>query len=435
MSTTETTSSIDDKKTDDTETTQPDFKAFVFNYISSIIFTIGVSIFIIGGLGLYTAKVAQANILPSNLDYAPYTDLLGENLDTNIPISMNIMRPNFFSPPEKTTSQTAIFNSEEYLDSFVNSFICALKTWADPEGGFLSSYALYFSKVYDNIVAKNFLFMNFVFGGLGQMLPESIIMLVYAFFGPIIWIVLFLYSNGLSILFHVVKLGELFRTKTTIDNHKVWSNFDLFSLNGFFQFLFFIFLGLSICFISTFVTPIIFTLYALIAPLTAKYKLIDTTNNDKQVIENQGVMNFLTSTFVYKKFFFFVLASLSLISNGMNYLGSSYLVGIIIAIVVLYFLGFYKNPIPVHDDDITFRPSKAPKVTKPKNICAPIPEENQIEVEDQYSWINKMKNKNGINQKGGKKMNNKNINTNTTSITPSNTTSFTPSNKYKIRLV
>jgi hypothetical protein len=427
MSTTETTSSIDDKKTDDTgsTSTQPDFKAFVFNYIYSIIFTIGVSIFIIGGLGLYTTKVAQSTILPDSVDYAPYSDLISENVSANIQIQMNIMRPHFFSPPEKTTAQTAIFNSEEYLDSFVKSFICALKSWANPNGGFLSSYALYFSKVYDNIVAKNFMFMNFVFGGLGQILPESIIMLVYAFFGPLIWIVLFLFSNGLSILYHVVKVGELFRGRTGSEKEVVWSKFDLFSINGFFQFLFFIILGFAICFISTFVTPIIFTLYALISPLTAKYKLIDTTDGDKPILENQGVINFITSTFVYKKFLFFVLASLSLIINGNTYLGSSYLVGILIAIIILYFIGFYKNPIPMHDDDLTFRPSKgAQKAPKSPEVCAPIPEEDQVGVEDKFSWTNKLKNRAGINQKGGKKNINKQINTTTYS-----------SDKYKIRLV
>jgi hypothetical protein len=429
MSTTDSSSAIDDKKTDETVNVEPDFKAFVFNYIYSIIFTIGVGIFIIGGLGLYTAKVAQSNILPANMDYAPYSDLIGDNISDAIPIAMNIMRPNFFSPPDKTTSQTAIFLSEEYLDSFVNSFICLLKTWADPSGGFLSSYALYFSKVYDNIVAKNFLFINFVFGSLGQYLPESIIMLVYAFFGPIIWIVLFLFSNGLSILYHTVKLGELFRGKSNTDNNVVWSNFDLFSMTGFFQFMFFIFLGFAICLISTFVMPIIFTLYALIAPLSAKYKLIDTTDNDKTVLENQGVMNFIMSTFVYKKFFFFLLASLSLILNGNNYLGSSYLVGILIAIVILYFIGFYKNPIPIHEDDVTFRPSKAAKSPKTKNYCPPIPEEEQVKVEDKYSWTNKIKNKSEkvASQKGGKKIISKSIVTNSIPTTLSN--------KYKIRLV
>ena len=235
-------------------------------------------------------------------------------------------------------------------------------------------------------------------------------------------------------MYHVIKVGELFRGKTGGEKEVVWSNFDLFSMNGFFQFLFFIILGFAICLISTFVTPIIFTLYALIAPLTAKYKLIDTSDNDKTISENQGVTNFITSTFVYKKFFFFVLASLSLITNGNTYLGSSYLVGIVIAIIILYFIGFYKNPIPRHEDDVTFRPSKTPKAPKPKNVCPPIPEENQVEVEDQYSWTNKLKNKGGLQQRGGKKNISKPIIATSTS-TSTATSTYSPSNKYKIRLI
>ena len=59
---------------------------FLLNYLSSIIFTIGISIFIIGGLGLYTTKVAQANILPDNIELAPYTifDRIVDDIDIDI---------------------------------------------------------------------------------------------------------------------------------------------------------------------------------------------------------------------------------------------------------------------------------------------------------------------------------------------------------------
>jgi hypothetical protein len=75
MSTTETTSAIDEKKNEETgsSVTSPDFKNFFVNYMLSIIFTIGIGIFIVGTLGLYTSKVAQANILPDNIELAPYT--------------------------------------------------------------------------------------------------------------------------------------------------------------------------------------------------------------------------------------------------------------------------------------------------------------------------------------------------------------------------
>ena len=70
MSTTQDTSVIDEKKAEETGTStgSPDFKGFATNYLFSIIFTIGIVIFVIGGLGLYTTKVAQSNILPDNID-------------------------------------------------------------------------------------------------------------------------------------------------------------------------------------------------------------------------------------------------------------------------------------------------------------------------------------------------------------------------------
>ena len=58
MSETENTNAIDEKKTEETNNGSPDYKAFIKNYMSSIIFTIGFSVFIIGSLGLYTTKVA-----------------------------------------------------------------------------------------------------------------------------------------------------------------------------------------------------------------------------------------------------------------------------------------------------------------------------------------------------------------------------------------
>ena len=118
MSTTEDTSSIDEKKAEETgsSTTSPDFKGFISNYLSSIIFTIGISIFIIGGLGLYTTKVAQANILPDNIELAPYT-VFDRIVDSKCSVDINVMRPNFFSENKETLSQKAIFNSQEYLDS------------------------------------------------------------------------------------------------------------------------------------------------------------------------------------------------------------------------------------------------------------------------------------------------------------------------------
>jgi len=438
MSTTEDSSAIDEKKTDDTGSGQPNFKAFLFNYIYSILFTIGIGIFVIGGLGLYTSKVAQSDILPTDINLAPYTDIELKNFIVE-PVEINIMKPHLFSPADQTTSQTAMFNYKGYLDSFVKSFICSLKAWADPKGGFFSNYALYFSKVYDGIVATNFSFINMTFGGLGGKIPEGIFMILYGLFGPIVWLILFLFTNLISIFYHAKNLWQLFRGKIGEEHNFIWTaNAQWFS---FWKWVFFFFFGFTICLISTFVSPVLLTIYALFSPLFAKYNLIDIDAQNKPVVtENQGVFDFIQSTFVYKKFFFFILATISLIYNAAIYLGSSYMIGIIIAIVIVYLLGLYKNPIPTHQEDVSFRSSEISNVKQPKpvEICPPIQEEGDINLvtredldpNNVNSWSSRVKGEVKNELKGEMKGGSKKIKTNSTA-----NLFIKPVKKYNIKLV
>lgn len=337
MSTAEETSPIDQKKNEESEssTTSPNFKDFFTNYISSIIFTIGIGVFVIGTLGLYTTKVAQANILPDNIELAPYTVI--DRIVNDIPIDINIMRPSYLSETKDILSQKALFNSQEYLDSFNKSFLCLLKKNAEnPNGGLSSNASLYFSSVYDNIVAKNFLIINTIFLYLSY-LPESLIMLLYAIFGIFLWIGLYFFNICISIFYHIINIPQLFRNPSE-EKPQYWE----FSDNiGFFnmKLLFFCFIWWWIGMISAIISPTIFTLYGLISPLYATY-------NVKQTNESFNVINFILNTFVYKKFFFFLLATISLFSNGLKYLGTNSIVGIIIAVIFAYFMGLYSNEMP-----------------------------------------------------------------------------------------
>ena len=174
----------------------------------------------------------------------------------------------------------------------------------------------------------------------------------------------------------------------------------------------FFFVGMVTCLTSTFLMPVFFAFYALISPLFAKYKIINE-HNKEPITDNLNIGNFIKSTFVYKKLLFYVLATISLIVNGVNYLGSSAIVGIIIAIIIVYFLGLYQNYIPPSDNTDGFKPiGEAPTRPTPEPIirekCAPIPEEGAEEVK--ISWSQNM-NKHlspvswPANLKGGKKIN------------------------------
>lgn len=355
MSTTEDTSAIDEKKTEEfgTSTTSPDFKGFIKNYLSSIIFTIGISIFIIGGLGLYTTKVAQSNILPDDIELAPYT-IFDRVVQPDFKVDMNVMRPSFFSDNKETLSQKALFNSQEYLDSFNKSFLCSLKKSADPNAGLFSNAPLYFSFVYDNLVAKNFLAINTIFFYLSY-LPESAIMFLYGIFGIFLWIGLYFFNLCISIFYHIINIPQLFRDvqesqqygilsgllgeEQKPDTNLKWEATEEINFLRFVKLLLFFFLWIPIGTLSAFVMPAFFTLYGLIAPLFATYEIKTSTKQPKSF----NVMDFIRDTFAYKKFFFFILATLSLFSNGITYLGNNAIVGIIVAVMFAYFMGLYTN--------------------------------------------------------------------------------------------
>jgi hypothetical protein len=347
MSTTQDTSAIDEKKAEETgtSTASPDFKGFATNYLLSIIFTIGIVIFIIGGLGLYTTKVAQSNILPDNIEYAPYT--IFDREVSPIPIDINVMRPSIFSENGDTLSQKVIFNSKEYLDSFNKSFLCSLKKSAVPTNGMFANLPLYFSFVYDNIVANNFLAINTLFFYL-SFLPESVIMFLYGFFGIFLWIGLYFFNICISIFYHIINIPQLFRSASYNNNETQWEPMKEIGFIRFVKLVLFFFLWIPIGSLSAFIVPPFFTIYGLIAPLLTTYKLTQKATNKNKTY---NVIDFIKNTFAYKQFFFFVLATISLFSNGSKYLGNNAIFGIIIAVMFAYFMGLYSNEMPIPNNN------------------------------------------------------------------------------------
>lgn len=348
MATTEETA-IDEKKGE--ETKSPDFKAFFFNYIFSILFTIGITIFVVGSLGLYTTKVAQANILPDNIELAPFT--IYDRVVNDIPIPINVMKPSLLADSKDVLSQKAIFHSQEYLDSFSNSFLCGIKKMADPKSE--TNIALFFSTVYENMVAKNFLAINTLFFYLSY-LPESVIMLLYGFFGIFIWMGLYFFNMFVGVFYHLTNIPELFRrsSENKTDGTFQWEPHEKISFFRVVKFLMFFFIWFPVGVFSAFLSPLFFTFYGLLAPLFATYSLAGAkgaTGTGATKGASHGVSDFVKDTFVYKKFMFLILATVSLFSNGYTYLGANSVIGIVIAVVFAYFMGLYKNELPTVNTD------------------------------------------------------------------------------------
>jgi len=369
------TAPIDEKKNDNVEATPINIKGFVFNYIYSLIFTISLGIFVLGTTGLYTSKVAQANFLPDNSELAPFTNI--DRVVEDIPIDINVMRHYFWSDPKETLSQKAIFDNRSFLQSYKNSLVCTLNTRGQPNASMFANGTLYWSTVYNNMTAYNNWFMNTIFFYLSY-LPESIIMIVYSIFAVFLWALLYFFNICLSIIFHITAIPQLVRHANSRNRNEWQAQADI----SFFTWkTLFLFLWLIPIILTFMILPIISTFNGIIAPLCATYHYNGST-------DKQNIFNFIIDTFVYKKLLFMILATLSLISNGINYLGSSSIISIIVAIIILYFLGFYSNSLPkegengfviglrkpftqLKSDVVYTTNSEGRRVSKKVTICTP----------------------------------------------------------------
>ena len=327
------TEPIDEKKNDGGETTTVNIKGFVFNYIHSLIFTISLGIFVLGATGLYTSKVAQANCLPDSSDMAPFTNI--DRVVEEIPIDINIMRQYFWSDPKDTLAQKALFDSKSFLQSYKHGLVCKLKNYGEPNSSMFANGPLYWSTVYNNMSAYNNWAINTAFFYFSY-LPESIIMLVYSIFAVFLWAVLYFFNICLSIIFHITAIPQLVRNANSENANEWQAQADISFFTWKTLFLFFWLIPAILSFI---LLPIISTISGIISPLSATYRYEGGT-------DKQNILNFIIDTFVYKKLMFMILATLSLISNGISNLGSSSIFSIIVSVIILYFMGFYSNSLP-----------------------------------------------------------------------------------------
>lgn len=337
---TEDTNTIDEKKNNTSNEKQNKIYPFLINYL---IFTIGfiiIFIFVLGSVGLYTTKVAQSNILPDNINLAPFTTLK-RNVE-NIDIDINVVKPwfQFFSSnTDETISQKIDFNSAEYLESFEDSFLETLKSYANPQAGIFANSALYYSKVYDSIVATNFSVINTIFYYL-SFLPESVIMLLYSIFSFPLFFIVYGLSYVWTFFFHLINLPQFFRAAS--ENNKYnWEPDNKISFLRIIPLILFWFNFIG-AIISACVSPIFFTLYAFLSPLFISANLIIEPSKKKKY----SLFNLIIDSFNYKSKFFLDLATIGLIISIFKNFTLNFALAIIPALIILYIIGEFRieNP-------------------------------------------------------------------------------------------
>ena len=349
------TDNVESKKKEQSNEVKPtDWKQFAVKFSKSFLVTICLGVVVFGACGLYTTKVAQSNILPSDVNFAPYTTT-DYTVDPPASIFMNIIkiRPwkgfNFWEDPTSVHSQEAMFIKEDFTNSWLSNLLTFLDTYANSnEPKTFSNLSFFLHSVLKTNLSNSFGIVNTIYSLLYK-LPEWVVMLFYFTAFPFIGIFLLFY-NGIRAL--ITHLGNTTAAFSEFNMDKIlWEDIALFhESRGWFNFFWVIIVFIFYVIISfylAFFMSCFTTIYSLFSPLMREYKL--NKSND-----TYGFGAFLRDTFVYKKSFILFLTAYTLLSSVNTYLNNSnYIVGCIIAILILA-IGFnIFNPTDPTNNDIT----------------------------------------------------------------------------------
>jgi len=350
MSTSETSAIDDKKKENETGTTEsPNYGSFASQLISYTI-TIIVLFGVIGSVGLYTCKVAQANVLPTDMDYYPFGE---QNPDIEtIPININVVKEYGYSgfggllgETPKVFSTKIDFDTSNILKDYDNGLIGLMNKWKyEPKKA--NFFGLYIRDVIFNIIATNNSIIDKIYNLFNENMSESVILLLYPIFFFVFSILMVFVNMALTFFYQIKCVGDFFLNKNVKGNKVEWTEpftylqpFRLICLGVYAFFLFFL---------MVFLLPLFFILpYTIFSPLTISAKIQNTN-------ESYNFMNFIKDVFLYKSQLFMILLTYGLFTTSLKTLGSNALIGCIIGVLVVFFsFHLYNQYIPSNDANVT----------------------------------------------------------------------------------
>jgi hypothetical protein len=417
MSTTE--SSATDEKTEDTGSSsdKADWKGFSKNFTNSLITGIFLGVVVIGSMGLFLAKVANANILPVDCDIEPYPLTDTPKVPPRaVPDEIIYMNPvkifsmfglKFWGETTDYYIQEANFVNEganlNFMNDFKNSWLCSLRNKAYPTmdkskkdtsevlGTSISNnnnppsnsppnlpsgprefelqnnnnsndsnksiikpklnklpqnspFWAYEFETLKKMTCTSFSIINKIFFYMNY-LPEWATMFIFALFFSLI-ITLIFFANLISGLWaHVSNFGSMIDhlynpvefnrgLSGVVEDKSPWYKKWSTITNPFYVFVYFV----GALYSALFISPTIVTFYAFFKALSANYVVRDKKSNlSPKDAPKQNVFSFIKNTLYYKKTFLIILVMINLMGITNEYLGTSYLPGVIIAILILIF--------------------------------------------------------------------------------------------------
>lgn len=198
------------------------------------LFTFGIMI-VIGTTMVYSGKVAQANILPTNIKCFPYTNLTPSVGKVDIDINIVKTKDGVFSTKLD-------FDQAKNMKIVEEGFLGFLKRMTENKDS--GHFYLYACSLYQSAISNN-LYMNTVYYNLlNSTFSESVVLFLLPYFN-IFWFIITFVVN----LFYITgtwfyNLYLFYSTKTVVNDKTVWQPGEsMWSFSNVFKSLFMIFIA------------------------------------------------------------------------------------------------------------------------------------------------------------------------------------------------
>jgi hypothetical protein len=278
---------------------------------------------IIAGYILFTCKVAQTNILPTETGCKPYTNV-DPDFSSN-PIPTNLFETYFGSVP---MSQKLYFKYKDNQQSIVLDTIRQLKN--APTSTSISGYIM---SIIQGGLSLNYIFYNVFFNLLNQ-LPEFLIVIIGPFLFLFFIIILFLVDSLHVLISWFTQLKWFFRKNENmkLSGAPEWSEITFLDPMEFF---FAVAACGFMCIIGLITLPFLMPLLSIIFIILTIFSM--NAYSGELNGEKIGLFGIVKKTILYYKVLISILISINLMLNAYSILGSTAGIFCFLTTLLIYF--------------------------------------------------------------------------------------------------
>ena len=306
------------------------------------LFVLGIVV-VVGTCLVYTCRVSQSNILPTDMNFTPYTDVIPTIVGGDKVVNIDIVKT-----AEGIFSTKLIFPLAENMSDLRNKgFIGYLNKLKDPKAN--NSFYLYIATTIQQILANNLAIINWVYGSIvNNFFNESMIIFLAPFLSVFVNFCTSI-INGFYFAFLLFYNLPLFFSTTTSDK-TAWTSNSMWSFMNWWKTLIvvwvailaFLFVGIGI------IVPAVAalsTIFCALLPLFMTAKKVDgegdTTNASYSIKDAlKNVLKYKMSLIMYIISFFVI------VDANASFGGYEAFIAVVACLLLYFFTNVYKQYIP-----------------------------------------------------------------------------------------